>query len=48
MVRFFSTCLKPILKDKTPNGEGIRLRIRRLFRLRHLPRHPNPPPAPLA
>lgn len=31
MIRFFSACLKPILKDKTPNNEAIRYRIRLLF-----------------
>jgi hypothetical protein len=46
MVRFFSACLKSILKDKTPNNEGIRLRIRRLFRVRGLPLCPDPPPVP--
>lgn len=31
MLRFFSACLKPILKDKTPAFNAIRGRIRRLF-----------------
>lgn len=31
MLRFLSACLKPILKDTTPNYEAIRGRIRRLF-----------------
>jgi hypothetical protein len=37
MVRFFSACLKPILKDKTPNNEAVRLQVRRLFGVRCLP-----------
>jgi hypothetical protein len=31
MVRFFSACLTPILKDKTPTSKAIRGRILRLF-----------------
>ncbi len=31
MIRFFSACLKPILKDKTPTSKAIRGRILRLF-----------------
>jgi hypothetical protein len=31
MIRFFSACLKPILKDKTPTKNAIRGRILRLF-----------------
>ena len=31
MVRFFSACLKPILKDKTPTSKAIRARVLILF-----------------
>jgi hypothetical protein len=36
MIRFFSACLKPILKDEAPTNKAIRSRIQRLFPTRNL------------